>query len=64
MADCRSIPAGAAVAPVPTLTPTALKGRRNQWKTAVKVGILLGSAIFLRHTPVVIQLSTAYAQKL
>ena len=60
MADCRSIHAGAALAPVPPLTVVIL--RREV--TAVKVGILLRSAIFLRHTLGISRLSTAYAQKL
>ena len=37
---------------------------RTRGKTAVKPGILLGSAIFRRYTPVLVRLSTAYAQEL
>ena len=43
MADLRSIPARATVAPAPTLKCN----HRPDWqKAAVKLGILLGSAIF------------------
>jgi hypothetical protein len=61
MADRGTIPARAAVAPAP---PLILNLDPTTRKTAVKLCILLGSAIFRRYPPVAVRLSTAYAQKL
>jgi hypothetical protein len=60
MADLRSNPARAAVAPVATLIRNT---DGTSGRTAVKLGILLGRTIFRRQPMAVARLSTAYSQK-